>query len=207
MEKGGSPPPDAVMTNGDAEMNPVSPSAAGDVELPADSEQQQHHQQPSPAKGKGRAKGRGNARGRAKGAKTAQQKPAPKPATTGRGRRQKVYDSLTVQAAYERMQELKSNFTSVAKMVKPALQELAERTITRLSKEEKNLPNEPETAEIQRFLDKRREDALEVAATELEAGEDMALRVWQGNCYSVTGGYEVSNFLPIRGWLRDLGTG
>ncbi len=133
--------------------------------------------QPSPPKPSTRGKGRGGriARGKGKIAKPA----APKP-VAGRGRRHKMYDSPKAQAAYERMIELKANYSSIAKAVKPAVQEIADRSINQLLQDPSIIQKVPEYQEIQSFLHQRLTDAKKTTDRQLEFGQAMAERVYEG---------------------------
>jgi hypothetical protein len=62
---------------------------------------------------------------------------------------------VKAQAAHERMAELKTNFNTLARAMKPALSELADRTIKKLTDEPDLAEKAPEAAEIRRFLDSR----------------------------------------------------
>jgi len=124
-------------------------------------------QQASPAKGGrgGKAKARGGRaapRGKAKvskGASNARQ-------ANARGRRQKVYEFIKAQAAHERMAELKAQFTQLARAMKPALNELADRTIAKLTSNPKAHEEVPEAREVHQFLDRRLEDTIKTTDNE-----------------------------------------
>ncbi|KAK3990188.1 hypothetical protein QBC44DRAFT_342027 [Cladorrhinum sp. PSN332] len=135
--------------------------------------------QPSPARAsaptaRGRGRGRGSRGGRGKITKPAQAK-----APTGRGRRQKVYDSSKAQAAHERMQELKQAFSSIVKVVKPAVQEIADRSINELLEDPTVFEKVPEYGETQEFLRRRFEDTKAKANKALKFGLEMADRVYE----------------------------
>ncbi|KAG5946366.1 hypothetical protein E4U60_004204 [Claviceps pazoutovae] len=86
----------------------------------------------SRGRGRGGRGGRGRGRGGGKGVANAS---VSKPTTASRGRgvtrrgRVKNFSDSRVQAAYERQRDLKANYQAVALALKPALQELAERTV------------------------------------------------------------------------------
>lgn len=86
----------------------------------------------SRGRGRGGRGGRGRGRGGSKGVANAS---VSKPTTASRGRgatrrgRVKNFSDSRVQAAYERQRDLKANYQAVALALKPALQELAERTV------------------------------------------------------------------------------
>jgi hypothetical protein len=141
-------------------------------------------QHASPARATTSTSGRGRGRGRwtrgrnAKVTKPAQQRGAP----AGRGRRQKVYDSLKVQAAHERAQELKQAFAAVGKLVKPAIQEIADRSINELMEDPEAHKKVPQHAAIQDFLRQRHEDRIRECDAELEANLAMAKHVYEAEC-------------------------
>ena len=90
----------------------------------------------APTRGRGRGRGgRGRGRGGGRGASNAGV--AKSTATRGgrggtrRGRAKNFSDSR-VQAAYERQRHLKATYQAVAHALKPALQELAERSVDEL---------------------------------------------------------------------------
>lgn len=136
--------------------------------------------QPSPARAAaattrgGRGRGRGSRGGRGKVVKPAQPKAPP-----GRGRRQKVYDSSRAQAAHERMQEVKQAFAAIAKWVKPAVQEIADRSINELLENPAIIEKVPEYGETQRFLKKRHQDAIDKTEKACQFGMEMAQRVYE----------------------------
>ncbi|KAK4165389.1 hypothetical protein QBC43DRAFT_33088 [Cladorrhinum sp. PSN259] len=135
--------------------------------------------QPSPARAsapttRGRGRGRGSRGGRGKITKPAQSK-----APTGRGRRQKVYDSSKAQAAHERMQELKQAFSAIVKVVKPAVQEIADRSINELLEDPAVIEKVPEYGETQHFLRRRLDDTKAKAEKALQFGMEMARRVYE----------------------------
>jgi len=137
--------------------------------------------QASPAKGGrgGKAKARGGrapAKSKAKTAKVTKANANAKPGA-GRGRRQKVYDYIKAQAAHERMSELKSHFTQLTRAMKPALSELADRTLTKLSNNPKAHEEIPEAQEIHSFLDQRVDGTIETASLEHRMQVDNATKL------------------------------
>ncbi|KAK4204419.1 hypothetical protein QBC40DRAFT_303564 [Triangularia verruculosa] len=121
-------------------------------------------------------RGRGGSRGgRGRGAKSAQPK-----APTGRGRRQKLYEDPKVQAAHERAQELKQAWGVLIKLVKPAAQEIADRSINELLEDPGVVERVPEYDEAQRFLKQRYEDTLKQNDQILDMSVQMARRVREG---------------------------
>ncbi|KAK0623149.1 hypothetical protein B0T14DRAFT_564542 [Immersiella caudata] len=126
-------------------------------------------------------RGRGRGRGRVYRGKGKIAKPAPtKPVGTGRGRRHKVYESARAQAAHERIQELKSAFATVAKVVKPAAQEIADRSVNELLQDPDLIKKVPEFDNIQAFLRTRHVDTKKTLNLQLKAGKDMARHVYDG---------------------------
>ncbi|KAK4177373.1 hypothetical protein QBC36DRAFT_185267 [Triangularia setosa] len=121
-------------------------------------------------------RGRGGSRGgRGRGGKSSQPK-----APTGRGRRQKLYEDSKVQAAHERAQELKQAWGVLVKLVKPAVQEIADRSINELLEDPGVVERVPEYDEAQKFLKQRYEDTLKQNDQILEMSLQMARRVWDG---------------------------
>ncbi|KAK3357110.1 hypothetical protein B0T25DRAFT_589488 [Lasiosphaeria hispida] len=105
--------------------------------------------QTSPARPSTRGRGRGRA---TRGGKGRIAKPPPPKPVQGRGRRHKMYESSRAQAAHERMQELKSAFATVAKLVKPVVQEIADRSINELIQDPTAYQKVPEHEVAQGFL-------------------------------------------------------
>lgn len=152
-------------------------------------------QRTSPVRATAATSGRGRGRGRwsrtkPKVAKVA--KPAQPKAAAGRGRRQKVYDSAKAQAAHERVQELKQAFAAVVKSVKPAVQEIADRSINELLEDPTAYEKVPEYATAQKFLRERRDDAIRQCDTRLRTGLDMAEHVYRAELEFVRRSYTVS---------------
>jgi hypothetical protein len=139
-------------------------------------------QQTSPAKGKGKGKGRAKAPAKAKAKIT---KPA------GRGRRHKAYDSITAQAAHERLIELKAAWNSLTKLVKPALQELADRSLKQLNGDPKAHENVPEAEVCTKFLDQRLADTIEAADRRLEADTNLNTVMLEVNQMVTNGSFVV----------------
>lgn len=138
------------------------------------------------------ARGRGRGRGRVYRGKGKITKPAPtKPVGTGRGRRHKVYESARAQAAHERIQELKSAFATVAKVVKPAAQEIADRSVNELLQDPDLIKRVPEFDNIQTFLRTRLADTKKTLNLQLKAGNDMAKHVYEGEKQNVDYAYTV----------------
>ncbi|KAK0646271.1 hypothetical protein B0T16DRAFT_329534 [Cercophora newfieldiana] len=144
-----------------------------------------HHERERPT-----TRGRGRGRGRVYRGKGKIAKPAPtKPTGTGRGRRHKVYESARAQAAHERIQELKSAFATVAKVVKPAAQEIADRSVNELLQDPDLMKRVPEFDHIQNFLRTRLADTKKTLNFQLKAGKDMAKHVYEGEKQNVGQAY------------------
>ena len=108
------------------------------------------------AKPKGKRNGRG-AKSRGKVSK-------PTAPATGRGRRTKAFESLKLEAIYERFNnDLKPAINSAWKLLKPALNELGDRTIAKLKRNPRAIEEAPETEQVEAFLQERWFDQLEVA--------------------------------------------
>jgi hypothetical protein len=136
---------------------------------------------------RGRGRGRWTRNKNSKVAKPAQQK-----APSGRGRRHKVYESSKLQAAHERTQELKQAFASVVRFVKPAVQEIADRSINELLEDPVAYKQEPQYAITKNFLRERHEDTIKQCNASLECGLQMAERVWKAQEQKVNEEYTVS---------------
>ncbi|KAL2181381.1 uncharacterized protein P884DRAFT_189189 [Thermothelomyces heterothallicus CBS 202.75] len=129
---------------------------------------------------RGTASGRGRGRGRwARPKNTKVTKPAQQKAASGRGRRHKVYDNLKVQAAHERTQELKQAFLAVGKLVKPAIQEIADRSVNELLEDPTLYKQVPEYGATKKFLRERHEATIRQCNDRLRQGLAMAEHVWQ----------------------------
>ena len=136
--------------------------------------------------------GRGRGRGRWARAKGKVTKPAQPRAPTGRGRRQKVYDNLKAQAAHERAQELKQAYNSLAKLVKPALQELADRSVNELLEDPAVLEEVPEYAPAEKFLRDRHRDELAKCDIRRQMDLQMAEHVYRAECEQIMHSFNVS---------------
>ncbi|KAK1756036.1 hypothetical protein QBC47DRAFT_359761 [Echria macrotheca] len=130
--------------------------------------------QPGPSRGRGRGRGRVY---RGRGGKIA--KPAPVKPVSGRGRRHKVYDSVKAQAAHERMQELKSAYSTISKALKPAVQEIADRTLNQLHNDPTIHQAVPEYEEIQSFLKTRLEDTKQLLDLQLRTDSATNEKLYQ----------------------------
>lgn len=142
---------------------------------------------------RGTASGRGRGRGRwARPKNTKIVKPAQQKATSGRGRRHKVYDNLKVQAAHERTQELKQAFLAVGKLVKPAIQEIADRSVNELLEDPTLYKQVPEYGATKKFLRERREATIRQCDDRLRQGLAMAEHVWKAQRQKVMEEFTVS---------------
>ncbi len=151
-------------------------------------------QQVPPTRASAASSGRGRGRGRwARTKSTRVNKPPQQKTTSGRGRRHKVYDSLKAQAAHERTQELKQAFSAVVKLVKPAAQEIADRSVNELLEDPALYKQVPEYDTCKTFLSERHQDTLKQADAALEHGLAMAKHVWKAQEYKVKQEYAVSN--------------
>jgi len=194
LSTGATATPNGSFTSNLNGVNGIDPEALEDAmsDLPA--------LQRSPAKaprGSGRGRGRGS-RGGGRGGRIS--KPAPKPAppkpVSGRGRRQKLYEWPKAQAAYERAQELKSNYNALSRQIKPALEELADRNIKKLQEDLTAIEQGPEYQEAMTFLARRRDDAIEQSARRYRQERAMAEVVWKGEQENARKAHEVSPSTP-----------
>lgn len=155
---------------------------------------------PAPATAaRGGRGGRGKARGGRAPAAPKQgkvTKPAAVKQQTGRGRRQKVYDNVKAQAAHERMGELKAAFNNLTRAMKPALNELAERTLKKLTDEPEAAEMAPEAAEIHRFLDGRLGETIRSIDQERGLKVANAEKMFEKNKEVTKNAYQVSESIP-----------
>ena len=149
--------------------------------------------QPAPARASAATSGRGRGRGRWTRTKSTRvTKPAQPKAPAGRGRRHKVYESVKLQAAHERTQELKQAFSSVVKMVKPAVQEIADRSVNDLLENPAIYKQVPEYDECKNFLRQRHADTVEQGNERLRQGLAMTEHVWEAQQEKVNEEFMVS---------------
>lgn len=141
-----------------------------------------NHASPARATTSGRGRGRGRY-ARAKNGRVT--KPTQQKAATGRGRRQKVYDDPKLQAAHERSQELKQAFSTIVKAVKPAVQEIADRSVNELLENPDRYKEVPEYDTITNFLRQRRDDTIEQAARARDYGLQMTRHVYDAEIKKV----------------------
>ncbi len=125
------------------------------------------------AKPKGKRNGRG-AKSRGKVSK-------PTAPATGRGRRTKAFESLKLEAIYERFNsDLKPAINSAWKLIKPALNELGDRTIARLKRNHRAIEEAAETEQVEAFLQERCFDQLDVAGRMRDMELAMIDKVFEG---------------------------
>jgi hypothetical protein len=148
---------------------------------------------PTP-KGRGRGRKRGVAKGRV------QKAPLKKAAATGRRGRLKQFSDTRIQANYERQRELKAHFASVAAILKPALQDLAERNVDKIIEDPDYHKHKAEYPAIIAALDKKRNDTLRHAETHHNLEVRAANRVLDYELHVNNQSFEVNTlfylFLP-----------
>ncbi|CAK7268302.1 hypothetical protein SEPCBS57363_003022 [Sporothrix epigloea] len=109
-----------------------------------------------------RGRGRGRGRSQAIRAHVARLAQARK-AANGRRGRQKLYDHPKPQAASERLKELKAAYSTVANAIRPALEDLADRSLEVLNKGQADAYRAfKEYEEVKSFLDNRIRDVQSV---------------------------------------------
>ncbi|ERT02043.1 uncharacterized protein SPSK_04839 [Sporothrix schenckii 1099-18] len=104
-----------------------------------------------------RGRGRGRGRSQAVRAHVARLAQARK-AANGRRGRQKLYDHPKPQAASERLKELKAAFSAVANAMRPALEDLADRSLDQLKSRPDAYRAFDQFQEVKDFLDRRIHD-------------------------------------------------
>ncbi|KAI1393915.1 uncharacterized protein F4822DRAFT_29718 [Hypoxylon trugodes] len=132
----------------------------------------------SPAKGKAPAPKKTSGKGVTK--KTSK-KPAPKKGVAKKGPK-KVYNDSFTQAAYERQVELKELYKQVAMAVRPALDEIADRNVKKLTEDLGAHKQVPEYDVLQDQLDNQLKQVIEDA----EKHHDLRVRILEH-------GYELEN--------------
>ncbi|KAL0931773.1 uncharacterized protein CTRU02_212726 [Colletotrichum truncatum] len=126
--------------------------------------------QPTP-----KAKGRGRGRGK-KPAVPKKEPPKPVPvAGTGRRGRFKQFSDDKVQACYERQRELKAQYAALANAVKPALQDLASRSVRKLTRDGEYYTQVPEFDVVKSHLQQRFSTRLDVAENKLAIDQKMVI--------------------------------
>ncbi|KAH6671509.1 hypothetical protein F5X68DRAFT_42740 [Plectosphaerella plurivora] len=124
-------------------------------------------------------KGKGRGRGRKPGAAKKVVVPAstatpviattaPRKAAGGRRGRTKQFDSDRMQAAYERMREIKACYSELAAVVKPALIDLADREVELLKNDPSRHQSQPEYHAVINQLDSIRKGRTEEADARLD---------------------------------------
>lgn len=150
--------------------------------------------------GRGGRSGRGRGGGRGNSSSAASVRLATMKSARGgtrRGRAKSFTDSR-VQAAYERQRDLKATYQAVAHAIKPALQELAERSVDeilqkpetfRLAKE-----HQPVLDELQLTLDKK------IAQHDQRLNEDLKLATgtWNAENYVTEREFQVSSTTHLK---------
>lgn len=136
----------------------------------ADKHEDQHPASPAaaatPTKGRGGTRGRGRGRGRRRAVgKIRAPVPPKKPVPGGRRGRIKQYTDPHVQAAYERQREVKSTYLAIIAHVKPALEELAARSIETLKSDPDAHRKVPEYRAIMDELAAKRRAVMSAAKT------------------------------------------
>ena len=120
----------------------------------------------TPTKGRGGTRGRGRGRGRRRAVgKIRAPVPPKKPVPGGRRGRIKQYTDPHVQAAYERQREVKSTYLAIISHVKPALEELAARSIETLKSDPEAHKKVPEYRAIMDELARKRRAVMTAAKT------------------------------------------
>lgn len=149
---------------------------------------------PAPASGRGgrgrggrggRGRGRGGARGGANSTTTANAGIS-KPAASVRGGRggtrrgrAKTFPESRVQAAYERQRDLKSLYQSVAAVLKPALQELADRSIEELMSDPDAYKRATQYLPLMAELDERLQSRLNQISARTELDQHLADKTYE----------------------------
>lgn len=114
---------------------------------------------------------------------------------TRRGRAKSFADSR-VQAAYERQRDLKATYQAVAHALKPALQELADRTIEEMLQRSDTHRSAHEHLPVMQELHVRLEKKLALFDRQLEANLQLAEGTYNAEQYVLDQEFEVCPFLP-----------
>lgn len=114
-------------------------------------------------------------------AKRTAKKPAPKKGgTRGKGRGQKkAYDEPRAQAAYERQRELRDLYSQVSLAIKPALDEIADRTLKMLIEDPDAHKEVEEYFAVQRQLDEQLELVIERSNLEYQTRVGITRRTFE----------------------------
>lgn len=141
----------------------------------------------------GRAgRGRGGGRGASSAASAVSKSTFSKSGRGGtrRGRAKSFADSR-VQAAYERQRDLKATYQAVAHALKPALQELAERSIDEMLQKSDSHRSPHENLPVVRELSERLERKLALFDRQLEANLKLAEGTYSAEQYVLEREFEV----------------
>ncbi|CAK7227767.1 hypothetical protein SEUCBS140593_006687 [Sporothrix eucalyptigena] len=140
-----------------------------------------------------RGRGRGRGRSQAVRAHVARLAQARK-AANGRRGRQKLYDHPKPQAASERLKELKAAFSTVANAMRPALEDLADRSLDALNKGPADVYRSfEEYQDVKTFLDDRIRDVQAMYKNQLQL--DTRLNEFM---------YNESRAITKEGFIRDV---
>jgi hypothetical protein len=104
---------------------------------------------------------------------------------------------VKAQAAHERIAELKVNFNTLARAMKPALSELADRTIKKLTDEPELAEMAPEAAEIHIFLDSRLGETIRFIDQERDLKVANAKEMFRKNIEVTKAAAVVSKTTPL----------
>ncbi|KAI0847830.1 hypothetical protein F5Y00DRAFT_111874 [Daldinia vernicosa] len=105
---------------------------------------------------------------------------AKKGAGRGKGRGQKkVYSDPRVQAAYERQRELRDLYSQVALAVKPALEEIADQTLKKLTESMDGHKGVAEYYAVQEQLDQQLQHVIETAERERRTRDMISQRTYE----------------------------
>ncbi|KAJ6444787.1 ATP-dependent DNA helicase PIF1 [Purpureocillium lavendulum] len=127
-------------------------------------------------RGRGGFRGRGGGRGgKARATTTKDYKVVPRGIFNSRGR-VKTFVQSRPQASFDRNRNIKDSFRVLCKSVKPALEELANRTIKRLQGRKDAYKDYDETSEVEAALDSRLAEVQQQEKIRLELGLNMAKR-------------------------------
>ena len=107
-----------------------------------------------------------------------------------------MYESTRCQAAHERMQELKSSYAAVAKVVKPVAQDIVDQSLTELASNPDIFKQVPEYEEVQSFLKDRHADAKSTIDTERDVELNMLCHLYAGQQEITHNEYNASVLAP-----------
>lgn len=164
----------------------------------------------------GRGRGRGGARGGGAGGSSSSAAAAAnaagisKPAASGRGGRggtrrgrAKTFPESRVQAAYERQRDLKSLYQSVAAVLKPALQELADRSIEEIMSDPDAYKRASQYVPLVSELDERLRARLDQVSARTDLEQQLAEETYQAEQHIITQTFEVSIY-PVSARIATL---